>query len=544
MGCHGFQPLPVPRKSGFVRTSSIRIAVFIALACAVGHRAYGQTCQPQEAQCSASLKQRLQSIVHGRVYEFNSSDPIDAELLDVWLEPGDPQDFEKTPALVLGVSDVNDVVTAVKFAQQSSLSIGTRGAACSIQKSFIPPNGLMLDMSDLRQVIVDPEAGVAIVQGGVSGADVEEATKPYGIAVPWGDALTTGMGLALHGGIGYSSRAYGLTTDSILNATLVLANGSVVTANETHNADLLQGLHGAGSIFGVVVEAALQLYDVSYWFGGYLLALDDAQGNGFKAVHEWAQEAMVQQPTMGVEIFRVSTLKAVQPQLPDAPGLAVIVGDPGSYLNQGAEARASKEATVKLLLDLPIIIPNTSSIGKLDYYLTELIVTSMSPPFAAGVWISAIARFDQDSDEFLDLVTNLTYQTPPGIVADSLYDYLGSTVVDNAVKNTSSFTCFHGEVDYHFFIQYSWPIGGDNAANFAFAESARQAIEPFVIATQPYVNLATVVSDGFVEVQVGGAKKLEQLRALKASIDPTNVFSQNPFKGLWVPSMRQLAQAE
>jgi len=114
-------------------------------------------------------------------------------------------------------------------------------------------------------------------------------------------------------------------------------------------------------------------------------------------------------------------------------------------------------------------------------------------------------------------------------------------VADNAVKNTTSFTPFAGNVDFHFFIWYGWPPGTRHAENAAFAEESRRQFAGRVLSTQPYVNLATLLTDEHLEVQVGGAKNLQQLRGLKAELDPTNLFKRHPFVGLFTDSMGECA---
>src|SRR4029434_2553156 len=129
--------------------------------------------------------------------------------------------------------------------------------------------GLVIDLSDMRGVRVDPTARTARVGAGCTQGDVDHATHAFGLAVPAGIISTTGIaGLTLSGGHGYLSRKYGLTIDNLLEADVVLADGSFVTASKERNADLLWALRGGGGNFGVVTSFLFQLHPVRTVFAG------------------------------------------------------------------------------------------------------------------------------------------------------------------------------------------------------------------------------------------------------------------------------------
>src|SRR6266550_7453901 len=161
--------------------------------------------------------------------------------------------IKKSPALIARCVDIADVIAAVNFAREQKLTLAVRGGGHSGPGLGTCDDGLVIDLSDMKGIHVDPVARTARVEGGCTWGEVDHATHPYGLATPSGFISTTGVGgLTLGGGIGYLSRTLGLTIDNLLSVDIVLANGSLVTANATDYADLFWAVCGGGGNFGVV----------------------------------------------------------------------------------------------------------------------------------------------------------------------------------------------------------------------------------------------------------------------------------------------------
>ncbi len=177
--------------------------------------------------------------------------------------------IEKRPLLIARCADVADVITAVKYARDNNLLIAVRGGGHNGAGLGICDNGLVIDLSMMKGVHVDPKARTVRVVPGCTSGDVDHATHPFGLAVPSGIVSTTGVaGLTLGGGTGYLTRRYGLTIDNLVEADLVLADGSVVTASKGENPDLFWALRGGGGNFGVVTSFLFQAHPVNMIFGG------------------------------------------------------------------------------------------------------------------------------------------------------------------------------------------------------------------------------------------------------------------------------------
>ena len=163
--------------------------------------------------------------------------------------------IDKRPKLIARCVDAADVIAAVNFGRDNGLPIAIRGGAHNGAGFASVDDGLVIDLSTMRGVRVDPKGRTARVGAGCTTGEVDHATHAFGQAVPFGIISTTGVaGLTLSGGHGYLSRQYGLACDNLIEADVVLADGSFVTASESENSDLLWALRGGGGNFGVVTS--------------------------------------------------------------------------------------------------------------------------------------------------------------------------------------------------------------------------------------------------------------------------------------------------
>lgn len=171
--------------------------------------------------------------------------------------------IDKRPALIARCVGDADVVAAVNHARNAGLPIAVRGGGHSVAGHGTCDDGMLIDLSTMRGVHVDPASATAWVQGGATLADVDHETQLYGLALPTGQVSMTGIGgLTLNGGMGMLQRKYGLTCDNLLEARLVTAEGQLVSASEHENPELFWALRGGGGNFGVVTSFRFQLHQV------------------------------------------------------------------------------------------------------------------------------------------------------------------------------------------------------------------------------------------------------------------------------------------
>src|ERR1043166_2937511 len=177
--------------------------------------------------------------------------------------------IHKKPRLIAQCADVADVIRSVNFGRDNGLLVSIRGGGHNAGGLGLCDDGLVIDLSGIKFVLVDPKETTVKVGGGNVWGEVDHATHPFGLAVPAGIISTTGVGgLTLGGGVGYLARKYGLTIDNLLEADMVLADGSFVTVNANQNADLFWAIRGGGGNFGIVTSFKFRAHPVKTIFGG------------------------------------------------------------------------------------------------------------------------------------------------------------------------------------------------------------------------------------------------------------------------------------
>jgi FAD binding domain/Berberine and berberine like len=187
--------------------------------------------------------------------------------------------IDKRPRIIARCADVADVIAAVNFGRRQGLLIAIRGGGHNGPGLGSCDDGLVIDLSSMRSVRVDPAKRTVRVDPGCTSGDVDHATHAFGLAVPFGIVSSTGVaGLTLGGGTGYLTRKYGLTIDNLLEADVVLADGSFVTANKAEHPDLFWALRGGGGNFGVVTSFLFQAHPVSTVYAGPIFW--DAKAHG------------------------------------------------------------------------------------------------------------------------------------------------------------------------------------------------------------------------------------------------------------------------
>jgi len=177
--------------------------------------------------------------------------------------------IDKHPGIILKCKDKNDVIHAVNFGRENGLEASIRSGGHNGAGLALCEEGLVMDLSEMKDIEIDPKNRTAVISPGNTLADIDRATHEHGLALPSGIVGTTGIGgITLGGGIGYLSRKAGLTIDNLLEAQVVLASGDLVTANEKENPDLFWGLRGGGGNFGVVVSFIFKLLPIKNVYAG------------------------------------------------------------------------------------------------------------------------------------------------------------------------------------------------------------------------------------------------------------------------------------
>ena len=200
--------------------------------------------------------------------------------------------IDKRPGIIARCRDVADVITAVKFGRQHNLDVAIRGGGHNAGGLGTVDKGLVIDLSLMRSVRVDPVSGTAQVEGGALLGDFDHAAHAFGLATPAGVVSTTGVaGLTLGGGFGHLTRKYGLSIDNLLTVDIVLADGNFVTACADQNQDLFWAVRGGGGNFGVITSFTFQLHPVSIVAAGPTLWPIEQAGEVLRFYREFTRSA-------------------------------------------------------------------------------------------------------------------------------------------------------------------------------------------------------------------------------------------------------------
>ena len=180
--------------------------------------------------------------------------------------------IDRRPALIVRCTGVADVITAVQFARTHNLLVAVRGGGHNVAGHAVYDGGLMIDLSRMKGLRVDPIRRTAHAQAGLTLGEFDRETQAFGLATPMGYISATGIaGLTLGGGYGWLARSYGLAADNLLSVDVVTADGQCLTASATAHADLFWGVRGGGGNFGVVTSFEYQLHPVGPVLGGMMI---------------------------------------------------------------------------------------------------------------------------------------------------------------------------------------------------------------------------------------------------------------------------------
>lgn len=282
--------------------------------------------------------------------------------------------IDKHPGMIVKCVDVADVMHAVNFGRDNNLLVAVRGGGHNGGGLGLCDEGLVIDLSGIKFVLVNAKNKTVKVGGGNLWGEVDHATHPFGLAVPAGIISTTGVGgLTLGGGVGYLSRKYGLTIDNLLEADMVLADGSFVTVNAKENADLFWAIRGGGGNFGIVTSFTFQAHPITNVYGGPTLwPIERTQ-----EIMAWYNK-FIQDAPDELNGF-IATMIIPGPPFPEALHHKQFCGIIWCYL--GDENKA--EEVFKPIMDLN---PIFAHVGSMPYPAIQSLFDGLLPPGLQWYW--------------------------------------------------------------------------------------------------------------------------------------------------------------
>ena len=416
--------------------------------------------------------------------------------------------IDKHPDAIAYCTDVSDVITCVNFARENKLLLAVRGGGHNAGGLGVTDCALVIDLSNMKGVSVDPAENTVLVQGGCLLKEADHATNSIGMAVPAGIFGTTGVsGLTLGGGLGHLTRKYGLSIDNLLEANVVLADGRYVKASAKENSDLFWALRGGGGNFGVVVSFLFKLQPAGIVYGGPVL-YDISEA---KEVMEWYRDFIVNAPEDINGFFAFLTVPPFPP-FPENLHLKKMCGIvwccTGS-IEKSAEAFKAVRAFKTPALDW---------CGPIPFPALQTMFDALMP---AGLqWYWKADFINELSDDAINIHLRYGNELPTPLSTMHLYPINGAAA---KVDNTDTAWNYRN-ANWAMVIAGIDPDPANNEKIITWAKDYWNALHPYS-AGGAYINFMMDEGEGRIKATYGS--NYERLAAVKAKYDPGNLFRVN-----------------
>jgi hypothetical protein len=447
---------------------------------------------------------------NGGVMTIVASDALKAAFRGRLLSPTEPgydesrvlwnAMIDRKPGLIARCTGAADVIAAVNFARENNLVVSVRGGGHNVAGFAVSDAGLMIDLSPMKGIRVDPAARVAWAQPGLTWGEFDHETQAFGLATTGGWVPSTGIaGLTLGGGIGFLVRRFGLACDNLLAADVVTADGRLLRASKTENADLFWAVRGGGGNFGVVTSFEYRLHPVGpLILGGLLLHPLPEAKKIVRFYHEYAQQAP--------DELMVHCDLVTGPDGRRAVGFILCWS--GS-IEEGKKWVQPLRECGSLAADMVQAMPYTA---------LQAIGGNLLPAGRHNYWKSSF--MSDVSDQAIDTMLAHFESVP------SPFSVIALEPLGGAVSRVGADETAFGERSalYNLIVVGSWTDPADDAKNMRWVRGYWEAMRPY-LNTAAYVNYLDADEQERVKTIYG--KKYDQLVAIKDKYDPTNLFRLN-----------------
>ena len=409
--------------------------------------------------------------------------------------------ISRMPVLIARCTGAADVVRAVQFARANNLLVSVRGGGHSVAGHATCDGGVMIDLSGMKGIRVDPAARTVRAEPGLTWGEFDRETQAFGLATTGGIVPSTGIaGVTLGGGFGYLMRRYGLACDNLLSVDVVTADGELRIASETQNPELFWGIRGGGGNFGIVTSFEYRVHPVGPTvLGGLILHPLSAAGAAMRFYREFTSTA----PDELTTYFACLT----------TPEGDRLVGFAVSYCGPLEEG----EAVVRPLRQFGAPIDDT--VGRMSYVELQALDGPLYPPGRLNYWKSSFVH--DLSDAAIDTII-AHFEAVPSPLSIVALEQLGGAVsrvgMDATAFNERS-------APYSFIITSQWTDPAESGRNIRWTRDLWDAMRPFE-SEAAYVNYLGAEEQDRIRAAYG-AEKYERLVALKNTYDPTNLFRLN-----------------
>jgi FAD/FMN-containing dehydrogenase len=446
-----------------------------------------------QVQVSESAVERLRAAVRGVI--LRPGDEGYDTTRRVWNAM-----IDRHPALIARCAGAADAIASVRFAREQGLLISVRGGGHNVSGSAVCDGGLMIDLSPMKGIRVDPNEMTARAEPGVLWGEFDPAAQAFGLATVGGVVASTGIaGLTLGGGQGFLTGKYGLSCDNLLAADVVTADGDLLRASATENADLFWGLRGGGGNFGLVTGFEYRLHPVDRVLGGMVIHPMQRA----KEVLRFYREFFASQPD------ELTTYAALLTGPDGTPIVALVACYAGDF-ERGERTLAPLRRFGPPLAD---------TIEPLPYATFQGLLGGGFPYGRQNYWKSSLAR--EITDGAIETIVEYAARVPSPHTAVVLADTHGAYT--RVPPGDTAYS--HRDAPHDFVILSSWEDPADSERNLRWTRE-------FFRAMQPHVPRAVYVNDlgadeGAERVREAYGANYARLVALKRTYDPTNFFRMN-----------------
>jgi FAD binding domain-containing protein/berberine-like enzyme len=414
--------------------------------------------------------------------------------------------IDKHPGMIVKCVDVADVIHSVNFGRDNGLLVSVRGGGHNAGGLGLCDDGLVIDLSGIKFVLVDPKEKTVKVGGGNVWGEVDHATHPFGLAVPAGIISTTGVGgLTLGGGVGYLARKYGLTIDNLLEADMVLADGTFVTVNANQNADLFWAIRGGGGNFGIVTSFKFRAHPVKTVFGGPTLWPIEKTNEIMKWYHQFIHNAPEE-----LNGF-IATLVIPGPPFPESLHKKQFCGIIWCYVGDLEKA----EEVFKPILAMD---PIFQLVGPMPYPAIQTLFDGLLPPGMQWYWRADF--FDDLGPELSARHKEYGSKIPTPLSQMHLYPLTGAA--SRIAKDETPWA--YRDAKYAGVIVGVDPDPANANKITEWTKDYWEALHPYS-SGGAYLNF--IMNEGQERIKASYRHNYERLAKLKKKYDPNNFFRVN-----------------
>jgi hypothetical protein len=407
--------------------------------------------------------------------------------------------IDRRPAAILQCAGVADVIQGVQFARAQQLPLSIRGGGHSVAGASVCDGGLLLDLSAMKGLRVDPARRTAQAQTGLLLREFDHETQAFGLATTLGVVSVTGIaGLTLGGGLGWLNGKYGLACDNVLAADVVTANGELLTVSSVEHEDLYWALRGGGGNFGVVTSLTYQLHPVTTVLAGGLTFPPEQAGDALKFFHHFSSETPDE----------LTTTASVGRDADGRPNASIAVCYCGP-LDEGERMLRPLRAFGR---------PIAGEIGPVPYQVFQCAHDDGAPPGRQHYWKSSYLK--NINEDAIEVLLEFATTMPSPYSGIGLQQMTG--VASRVDPQATAFA--HRDRQYDFLIVSQWDDPAEAHRNIEWARGCFEAMRPHLKEAVYVNNLGGQEHD---RVRAAYGVNYDRLAAIKAHYDPENLFRLN-----------------